>query len=205
MWCSSKAKCFPKICEGLGWTPFIKKKMLGPDMMVHAFNPRPWEAEAGGSLSSRSEWSTEWVPRKVSYKPTWLFLKPTATSYPQNVNHYYHTHTNWSIIKAKGKIKSMGAILRRTEIHPVEAEGPHEVGQLSRVEGGFDSQGCLFFMKQQGLSLVPASLRPFSGPRPHLAMPSQVHTSLETYMYFSHIFDWQAKACFLIMLSYIEV
>lgn len=48
----------------------------------------------------------------------------------------------------------MGAILRRTEIYPVEAEGLHEVGQLFRVEGGFDSQGCLFFMKQQGLRLA---------------------------------------------------
>jgi hypothetical protein len=29
---------------------------------VHAFNPSTWEAEAGGFLSSRPAWSTEWVP-----------------------------------------------------------------------------------------------------------------------------------------------
>jgi hypothetical protein len=29
--------------------------------MVHAFNPSTWEAEAGGFLSSRPAWSTEWV------------------------------------------------------------------------------------------------------------------------------------------------
>jgi hypothetical protein len=28
----------------------------------HAFNPNTWEAEAGGFLSSRPAWSTEWVP-----------------------------------------------------------------------------------------------------------------------------------------------
>jgi hypothetical protein len=28
----------------------------------HAFNPSTWEAEAGGFLSSRPAWSTEWVP-----------------------------------------------------------------------------------------------------------------------------------------------
>jgi hypothetical protein len=31
-------------------------------MVVHAFNPSTWEAEAGGFLSSRPAWSTELVP-----------------------------------------------------------------------------------------------------------------------------------------------
>jgi hypothetical protein len=30
--------------------------------MVHAFNTSTWKAEAGGSLSLRSAWSTERVP-----------------------------------------------------------------------------------------------------------------------------------------------
>jgi hypothetical protein len=29
-----------------------------PGMVVHAFNPSTWEAEAGGFLSSRPAWST---------------------------------------------------------------------------------------------------------------------------------------------------
>jgi hypothetical protein len=33
-----------------------------PGMVAHAFNPSTWEAEAGGFLSSRPAWSTEWVP-----------------------------------------------------------------------------------------------------------------------------------------------
>jgi hypothetical protein len=31
-------------------------------MVTHAFDPSTREAEAGGSLSSRPAWSTEWVP-----------------------------------------------------------------------------------------------------------------------------------------------
>ena len=31
-------------------------------MVAHAFNPSTQEAEAGGSLSSRPAWSTEWMP-----------------------------------------------------------------------------------------------------------------------------------------------
>jgi hypothetical protein len=30
--------------------------------VAHAFNPSTREAEAGGFLSSRPAWSTEWVP-----------------------------------------------------------------------------------------------------------------------------------------------
>jgi hypothetical protein len=33
-----------------------------PGMVAHAFNPSTREAEAGGFLSSRPAWSTEWVP-----------------------------------------------------------------------------------------------------------------------------------------------
>jgi hypothetical protein len=31
-------------------------------VVAHAFNPSTWEAEVGEFLSSRSAWSTEWVP-----------------------------------------------------------------------------------------------------------------------------------------------
>jgi hypothetical protein len=34
----------------------------GREVVVHAFNPRTWEAEAGGFLSSRPARSTEGVP-----------------------------------------------------------------------------------------------------------------------------------------------
>ena len=35
---------------------------LYPGVVAHAFNTSTWEAEAGGSLSSRPVWSTELVP-----------------------------------------------------------------------------------------------------------------------------------------------
>jgi major histocompatibility complex class I len=43
-----------------GWREGSEVKSTGwPGMVAHAFNPRTWEAEAGGSLSSRPAWSTE--------------------------------------------------------------------------------------------------------------------------------------------------
>jgi hypothetical protein len=40
-------------------------------MVVHAFNPSTWEAEAGRFLSSRPAWSTKWVPGQPGlYKET---------------------------------------------------------------------------------------------------------------------------------------
>jgi hypothetical protein len=33
-----------------------------PGMVAHAIDLSTWEAEAGGFLSSRPAWSTEWVP-----------------------------------------------------------------------------------------------------------------------------------------------
>jgi hypothetical protein len=38
-----------------------KKKL---DVMAHAFKPSTQEAEAGGFLSSRPAWSTEWIPEQ---------------------------------------------------------------------------------------------------------------------------------------------
>ena len=41
---------------------FLKKLQQSRAVVAHACNPSTWEAEAGGFLSSRSAWSTEWVP-----------------------------------------------------------------------------------------------------------------------------------------------
>jgi hypothetical protein len=37
----------------------IKKVGASQTVVLHAFNPSTWEAEAGGFLSSRPAWSTE--------------------------------------------------------------------------------------------------------------------------------------------------
>jgi hypothetical protein len=39
----------------------VQSKIRSRALVVHAFNPSTWEAEAGGFLSLRSAWSTEWV------------------------------------------------------------------------------------------------------------------------------------------------
>jgi hypothetical protein len=36
-----------------------KQNIIGWPVVVHAFDPSTWEAEAGGFLSSRPAWSTE--------------------------------------------------------------------------------------------------------------------------------------------------
>jgi hypothetical protein len=36
-------------------------------MVAHAFHPSTQEAEAGGFLSSRPAWSTEWVPGQPGF------------------------------------------------------------------------------------------------------------------------------------------
>jgi hypothetical protein len=41
---------------------FYVYEYTGQAVVAHAFNPSTWEAEAGGFLSSRPAWSTEWVP-----------------------------------------------------------------------------------------------------------------------------------------------
>jgi hypothetical protein len=37
-------------------------------MVVHAFNPSTWEAEAGRFLSLRPAWSIEWVPARTTQR-----------------------------------------------------------------------------------------------------------------------------------------
>jgi hypothetical protein len=45
-----------------GNSPKCREGFCGQAVVLHAFNPSTWEAEAGGFLSSRPAWSTEWVP-----------------------------------------------------------------------------------------------------------------------------------------------
>jgi hypothetical protein len=39
--------------------PVSKRKQGSRAVVAHTFNPSTWEAEAGGSLSSKPAWSTE--------------------------------------------------------------------------------------------------------------------------------------------------
>jgi hypothetical protein len=44
-------------------------------VVVHAFNPSTWGAEAGGFMSSRPAWSTKWVPDSQGYTEKPCFRK----------------------------------------------------------------------------------------------------------------------------------
>jgi hypothetical protein len=45
------------------WPEHVAQRMYSePGVVAHTFNPSTWEAEAGGFLSSRPLWATEWVP-----------------------------------------------------------------------------------------------------------------------------------------------
>ena len=61
--------CLYPSCAGRGsdtWKMNRQKtnKQKRRAVVAHAFNPSTWEAEAGGSLSSRPAWSAKWVPRQ---------------------------------------------------------------------------------------------------------------------------------------------
>jgi hypothetical protein len=46
-------------------------------VVAHAFNPSTWEAEVGEFLSSRTAWSTEWVPGQPGLHRETLSRKKT--------------------------------------------------------------------------------------------------------------------------------
>jgi hypothetical protein len=63
-------------------------------VVVHAFNPSTWEAEAGGFLSSRPAWSPKWVPgRPELYRET-LSQKTKQNKKPTNQNKKQNPKTN---------------------------------------------------------------------------------------------------------------
>ena len=72
-------------------------------MVAHAFNPSTWEAEAGGFLSSRPAWSTEWVPGQPGLHRETLYGKKTKPNQPTKQTtfrgiFYYH---NWDSASAR--------------------------------------------------------------------------------------------------------
>jgi hypothetical protein len=58
--CSSRGPEFKSQQPHGGSQP--SRMRSGRAVVVHAFNPSTWEAEAGGFLSLRPVWSTKWVP-----------------------------------------------------------------------------------------------------------------------------------------------
>jgi hypothetical protein len=55
---------------------------MKPGVVAHSFNPSTLEAEAGGFLSSRPAWSTEWVPGQPGLHRETLSQKTKPTNQP---------------------------------------------------------------------------------------------------------------------------
>jgi hypothetical protein len=74
-------------------------------VVAHAFNPSTWGAEAGGFLSSRPAWSTEWIPGqpglhclekpKKNKKYVLLYMYWYATCMYVWAPHLYIAHRQW--------------------------------------------------------------------------------------------------------------
>jgi hypothetical protein len=59
--------------------------MISRAVVAHAFNPSTREAEAGGFLSSRPAWSTEWVPGQPGLHRETLSRKTKKTKQNKKV------------------------------------------------------------------------------------------------------------------------
>jgi hypothetical protein len=62
----------------------LRKSIISWAVVANAFNPSTLEAEAGGFLSSRPAWSTDWVPGQPGLHRETLFRK-TKNKTKQNL------------------------------------------------------------------------------------------------------------------------
>jgi hypothetical protein len=64
-----------------------------PGLVAHVFNPSTWEAEAGGFLSSRPAWSTEFQDSQ-GYRKTPCLEEPNKQT--KKVQEAYRTPNKWN-------------------------------------------------------------------------------------------------------------
>jgi hypothetical protein len=69
-------------------------------VVTNAFNPSTWEAEAGGFLSLRPAWSTEWVPGQPALHRETLSWKTKNQTKPKQ-NHLRDRKSPLEIWKEK--------------------------------------------------------------------------------------------------------
>jgi hypothetical protein len=70
---------FNYLPECVTFSVLCKKMSANPGVVMHAFNPSTWEAEAGRFLSSRTAWSTECVPGQPELQRETLSKKKNTT------------------------------------------------------------------------------------------------------------------------------
>jgi hypothetical protein len=76
-------------------------------MVANAFNPSIWEAEAGGFLSSRPDWSTELVPGQPG-----LYKETLSRKTKQNKTKQNKTKQNKTKRKKKSSESSSPLLIR---------------------------------------------------------------------------------------------
>jgi hypothetical protein len=84
----------------------LQNPEAGRAVVVHAFDSSTWEAEAGGFLSSRPAWSTEWVPGQpglhretLSQKQKQKQKQNKQTKNPEagdSLGSFKHRQLNWA-------------------------------------------------------------------------------------------------------------
>jgi hypothetical protein len=70
------------------------RALAGPGMLAHVFNSSTLEAEAGGFLSLRPAWSTEWVPGQSGLYRETLSQKQKQQKNQKNKNKNKNKQTN---------------------------------------------------------------------------------------------------------------
>jgi hypothetical protein len=140
--------------------PILTRTHLSPGVVAHAFNPSTWEAEAGGFLSSRPAWSTEWVPGQPGlYRET-----PSRKTKNKQTN---HTHTHLSDKKAislRWRVDLKWHWVRDRPLHQ-DAESQGEALSGNVREGNLHHSRLLYFSlasvqadkRQQNVQLKGAS------------------------------------------------
>jgi hypothetical protein len=88
----------------------VKSSFRCPAVVVHAFNPSTWKAEAGGFLSSRPAWSTERVPGQPGLHRETRKKKKTKNKTNKNKNSF------WIVLK----LLSLGIRAVRVWLEPSE-------------------------------------------------------------------------------------
>ena len=104
---------------------------MKPDMVLHTFNPRTHEAEAGRSLSLRSSWSTE----QVTYRTVGV-IRRNPVSMKQDKTKQTKIH-----IKSTCKKTSVPVLRReRQDYCNCEATTLHSEFQPSQEDANFISK-----------------------------------------------------------------
>jgi hypothetical protein len=107
-------------------------------VVAHAFNPSTWEAVAGGFLSLRPAWSTEWVPGQPGLYRETLSWKTKQNKTKQNKTKQNKTNSSWQgSVTARIRIKKLRVYI---SYHHHEAKSPPPRSKMRSCNLNISSQ-----------------------------------------------------------------